>query len=179
MDFPLGKVYSRIPFRYYILGMIQTKPHAKAALYWILDLLEKKQIDYLITGGLAANAYGSLRPLADIDLYVPDKNMAELEQSAKPYVISPIHNRRSAFWDIIYMVLSYQEQKIEIVSSHDLNMLDTTRLVWIKQSVDFSRYQWKVIFERKARIMERKDLIAYKRMINRDVDRLDIQNMLS
>lgn len=166
-------------FRYDRLKMNQISPDTKAALYWILDLLEARKIPYLVTGGLAARAYGSLRPLADLDFYIPDKNMVEMEQTAKPHIVKPIHNRRSAFWDIIYMVLVYQDQTIELVSSRNIKILDTARLVWLKQNVDFSRFQWKVIKGRKVKVMELEDLIAYKRLLNRDVDRKDIQNILS
>ena len=41
------------------------------ALAWVIGFIEANDIPYLICGGLAARAYGSMRPLHDIDLYVP------------------------------------------------------------------------------------------------------------
>lgn len=52
--------------------------NAKAALIWIADILKKQQIRFQISGGLAAIAYGANRPLADIDIDIPEINSIAL-----------------------------------------------------------------------------------------------------
>ena len=48
------------------------------ALDWIIEYLENNAIPYLVCGGLAAQAYGSTRDLADIDIYVPDEYLYQI-----------------------------------------------------------------------------------------------------
>ena len=103
--------------------------------------------------------------------------MKGLEEAAGDHVVKGTHNRRSHFWDIIYMVLEYQGQMIEIISDRNINILDTGRHSWIRLSLDFSRFQRKKIWGLQARIMDRQDLIPYKSLLNRDVDIQDIRDM--
>ena len=132
---------------------------------------------YLITGGLAARAYGSTRPLADIDIYVPDDRLAEMEPDLSGHILKPLHNRRSAFWNVTYIVVEYLGQQIELISSRDIHFLDTKEIVWIKQKVNFSRFESIMILGRKAGIMDRRDLLDYKSSLSRLVDLEDIQSL--
>lgn len=44
------------------------------ALKWIIKILNSKNIPYQISGGFAAKMYGSIRPLNDIDIDIPEDN---------------------------------------------------------------------------------------------------------
>ena len=44
------------------------------------------KIQFMISGGLAARAYGSKRPLYDIDIEVPDEFVYKLESYVKNYI---------------------------------------------------------------------------------------------
>lgn len=52
--------------------------NTEAAFKWIVGLLNKYQILFQITGGFAANLYGSKRELNDIDIDVPSARIKDL-----------------------------------------------------------------------------------------------------
>ena len=47
----------------------------KLALVKLRDLLETNSIDFVVIGGLAATAWGSLRQVADFDIQVDKRNL--------------------------------------------------------------------------------------------------------
>jgi hypothetical protein len=59
----------------------------KEALHWIVGILRKHKIPFQITGGFAANIYGSTRLLADIDIDLPDKDIFDILPKVQKYVI--------------------------------------------------------------------------------------------
>ena len=49
----------------------EARQRAAYALTWIVESLGRHNVLYQMAGGLAAEAYGAYRPVADIDIYVP------------------------------------------------------------------------------------------------------------
>lgn len=76
---------------------------AKAALDYILPLLAKHNIRWVMTGGFACYAYGVERPLTDIDI---DMDVGKDEPQFKafyaeiePYITSPLEHIQTAYYD--------------------------------------------------------------------------------
>ena len=147
------------------------------ALDWILDFMESKNIPYLICGGLGAIAYGSTRPLNDIDLYVPEEHYAEIVRFGRGYIsFGPerVHNER---WNVDYVQFIYKGKKIEVGSSDNIEIFVSKTQKWFHKKLNFKNYTLKRAFGRLIRVMTKEQLIEYKEMLNREVDRIDIEQI--
>jgi hypothetical protein len=146
-------------------------------LKWITGILDHLDIEYQVTGGLAAKCYGSSRPLHDIDLYVPEKAISKLQRKLENYIEFGPEHYRDELWDIIFMKLNYQGQQIEFADADSTRYFDSHSQQWVKEDVDFSK---SVIMEYEGimlPIMPKEKLIEYKQRLNRTVDQLDLEEI--
>lgn len=60
--------------------------NAKKAFRWIVNILKKQKIPFQITGGLAAQVYGSKRRLNDIDIEIPENRFNDILPDVKKYI---------------------------------------------------------------------------------------------
>lgn len=147
------------------------------ALKWIISLLESNNHPYLICGGLAAIAYGSKRPLNDIDLFTSEKTYRELIELGKNYITFGPERYKDQYWNIDYVQFTFDGQKIEIGSSDAAKIFDATNNEWITLNIDFDSYTLLNILGKQVRIMNKADLVDYKQKLGRDVDITDIEQI--
>ena len=148
-----------------------------AALDWIIEYLENNAIPYVVCGGLAAQAHGSTRDLADIDIYVPDEYLYQIVQMGKKYITyGPAHYVDNN-WDLTFVEFEFQNQKVEIASDKECKILDSEIGEWHQKIIDFNQYEVCHIYGRPIRVMNKHDLISYKRKLKREVDIEDIKQI--
>jgi hypothetical protein len=145
------------------------------ALEWIIDFLESKNIPYLICGGLAAIAYGSQRPLHDIDLYVPEKNYKAVVDFGRKFITYGPERAITNQWNVEYVQFNYYDQKIEVGSSNNIQIFDSIRNEWHQKSLDFNIYTEVTVLGKTVRVIDKQQLINYKEILGREVDKIDIQ----
>ena len=148
------------------------------SLEWITDFLELKDIPYLICGGLAAIAYGSHRPLYDIDLYVPEKNYMMVVKFGRKYITYGPERLINEHWNVNYVQFNFKGQKIEVGSSKNLHIYDSTKQEWYQKKLKFNKYKKLTVLGKSVRIMEKQELIDYKQKLNRKVDQIDIEQII-
>ena len=147
------------------------------ALKWITDILSRMDVPYQVVGGLAAKCYGSTRPLYDIDLYVPSKEISKLEEELTEYIEFGPGRHQDKNWDLVFMKLSYNDQQIEFGDADNNKYFDSQSQRWIKEEINFSESNI-IEFEGIALpVMPKQALIEYKQRLNRKVDRIDINEM--
>jgi hypothetical protein len=159
-----------------------TDPHKIGpALRWMVSLFTWYEIPYQICGGLAAHAYGATRPLVDIDVYVAlqeSPHFQDFLHDIQPYLIREWSPHLSASWDILYLALNYHGMQIEIAEATTnprfYNQRDGR---WEEQRIDFLASSQVDLYGVQVRIMPKDELLAYKAMLNRDVDHLDIAQL--
>src|SRR5215472_2675779 len=151
------------------------------ALRWIVSLLNQYKIPYQICGGMAAKAYGTTRLLVDIDFYAALQDSPHFQDFLKeiqPYLIREWSPYLSVSWDLIYLALNYQGMQIEIgeATTHPrfYNQRDGR---WEEQRIDFSASTQMCLYGVPVMLMPKDELLAYKAMLDREVDHLDIAQL--
>ena len=145
------------------------------ALQWIAGVLIERQIPYQICGGLAAIAYGSDRPLNDIDLFVPRDRFAEVVSAGRPFISKPAQHYCEGEWDLEYVQFLVDGTKIEVGNASGARIRDAATGEWTALKIDFSKSQKSVLLGIEVPLMEAQDLISYKTTLGRTVDQLDIE----
>ena len=152
-----------------------------AALRWIVDLLEAREIPFQAVGGLAARAYGAARPLADLDFYVPTARLPEIAAAAAADPAATIVRApdpyRDVSWDLAFMALDYDGQRVELGGADGARYFDRLAGCWREAAVDFAASVPRTVLGVVVPVMPLASLAAYKRALDRDVDRLDLAEL--
>jgi hypothetical protein len=149
-----------------------------AALNWIVSLLNRHNIPYQIVGGLAAKAYGSTRPLVDIDIYAPMEQVRPALDEMRPYIVREPLPHHSDSWNLIYMALEYHDIYIEIGdASTNPRFYNRRDGRWEAQPITFANSTIMTLYGTQVCLMPRDELLAYKAMLQREVDYQDIEEI--
>ena len=150
---------------------------ARVALIWITDILKKHKILFQITGGVAAIAYGANRPLADIDIDIPDNQFDLIKNDVGPYIICGPARFKSDKWDLMLMTLNYHGQEIDLSGADSTQIFNEKTAEWIKLDEDLSVAPMKKVFDLDLPVISLKSLIYYKKILSREVDLVDINQI--
>jgi hypothetical protein len=148
------------------------------ALRWSIDLLDSLGLPHLVVGGLAALAHGGTRPLVDIDFYVPDRGLPMIAEAAAPYLTRAPARHVDHHWDIVYTKLTYEGQPVEFGGADTVRIRDRATGECIGQEIRFAAGERREVFPNViATVMPAAELIRYKRLLDREVDRQDIAEL--
>jgi len=150
----------------------------KSAFLWIIDILRKNKISFLISGGLASKIYGSERPLADIDIEVKEEDILFLKEKVKKFIIYGPKRYKDSEFDLLLMTLKYKGQEIDICGADSLKLYNKEKKVWQKEKRNLKNFKIKKIYGKSVPVIPVKTLISYKRKIKRDVDIRDVENLI-
>ena len=146
----------------------------KEALIWITNIIQKYHIPFQIVGGLAVIAYGSTRMLADVDIEIPEDSFIKIQDEIAPYITFGPAQYKSDLWDLFLMTLNYQGQEIDLSGAYKTKIYNIADKSWIPLNVDFSKVNYMDIYGMNLPVIGRNELIAYKKILSRPVDLLDI-----
>jgi len=147
------------------------------ALEWIESKLHHARAPRLYCGGLAVRAYGGSRPLNDIDLFVPDAHFWPLVDALGAYIRKPALRQREAGWELTYAQFVYDGIKIEIGSDDHPRIQDGMTGDWGVLDIDYAAAEQRTYAGCTIPLMARRQLIAYKRTLRRDVDLIDVSQI--
>lgn len=139
----------------------------------IAEKLESQNIPYQVTGGIAGNIHGSLWPPHDIDLEV---GAADFEKVAKLFVREmkqPPHHFVDHEFDLWLMKLSIDGIDVDINQVEDAFAI-TKEGCRVPFSTSLTKSERRRICGIEVMVQPLEDLIAYKRLIGREADIVDL-----
>jgi len=135
----------------------------KEALHRIVWILRKHKIPFQITGWFASNIYWSQRPLADIDLDLPDKNIFDILPEVKKYVIyGPAHYHDGKF-DMLLATLKYKWQEIDLGGCSDEQIYHKKHKHRENLQANFKKVTRRKVLGLVLPVIPKEELIKYKR----------------
>ncbi|MGF1755597.1 MazG-related protein [Vibrio makurazakiensis] len=149
----------------------------KSALKWIKGLLEEECVEYQIVGGLAATIHGGSREIADIDLYIHNSDAKKILIRVSQFISKPLTHYAEYGWDLEYFQLIYQNQKIEIGLSKNTKIQSALDGSWHKLEINFLESVVKGYQGIEVPVIPIHNLLEYKRILGREVDLIDIQEL--
>jgi hypothetical protein len=150
----------------------------KDAFLWIVNILRKNKIPFLINGGEAARIYGTKRRLADIDLDIPRKNFSKLITQVKPFIKHRPKIYRDNHWRLFMMTLSYDNQLIDIGARENCFIFDHYRKKWVRMKEDFKKRKMMYVYGMRIPVEDEEELISDKLQLGRKVDKVDVERMI-
>ena len=147
-------------------------------LDWLTTLLAELAVPYQVVGGLAARAHGATRPLVDVDLYVPDEpSLARVAQAVPAHLTRAPSRHKDEYWDLEFLALLRGETRIEIAAASSARVWDFRAEAWAKAAIDFEASEERLVAGVPIWVMPRDQLVDHKLGLDREVDRLDIEQM--
>ena len=148
--------------------------NTREALVWISEILKRHRIPFQITGGLAVQAYGSSRPLADIDIEIAEDDFNTIMHEVAAHITFGPAIYKSELWDLYLMTLNYQGQEIDISGAHQTKIFNKVENCWVTLMVNLSKAVYVDIDGLNLPVIPRHELIAYKKILSRPVDLIDL-----
>jgi hypothetical protein len=153
--------------------------NSETAFLWVVDILRKHDIPFQIGGGFAARLYGATRELADIDIDIPEDRFAEVISDVRDYIKFGPTQYKDEHWDLFLLTLSYEGQDIDLAGAYECKIFDEDKKEWVTISDDFTTARMMEAYGIRVPVMNREALIAYKKMLGRDVDKIDVEQILA
>lgn len=154
---------------------ILSENHLKA-LKFVVFTLEKHEIAYQVTGGLAGNIYGSEWPLHDIDIEVSQKDIEQVASLFKPHVIRPLARFVDEEFDLMLVTLRVNDVEIDINQAEDA-FLVTKNGQRVKFDTDLCKAIEKPFLDLTVWVQPLEDIIRYKELLGRNEDVRDLRGL--
>lgn len=147
-------------------------------LRWFVGELARLGVPFQAVGGLAARAHGGTRPLMDLDFYIPERHLPAVAEVLEEHVVRPPSEHLDEHWDLTFMALVRAGWRIEIAGAESARLRDAESGNWIPAGIDFDRSVPLQVDRVTIPVMPRAELLAYKRRLDREVDRADVAELV-
>lgn len=145
------------------------------ALQWIIEILNRLNIQYQIAGGFAAKLYGSERELNDIDVEISEKDFYKILPEIHLYITWGPARFKNEKWDTMLIILDYKGQMIDISGVETAKMSNKERTKWIPNELSTFNTIDIEVADLIVKVIHPKGLIEYKKELDGEHQILDIQ----
>lgn len=143
---------------------------------FIARFMHDNKVPYQFTGGFAGNIFGSKWPLQDIDLEIPKANFELVAYLLRQYVVAPTAFYQDNEFQMILLRLVINGVEV------DINQIENQQICvagqWQDHAVEIKKAQllpWEGL---KISVQPLESLIAYKQLLGRTADVVDLQTLL-
>jgi len=146
------------------------------ALRHVTAVLAGLEIPFQAAGGLAVRAWGGVRDLVDLDLYVPDRGLDAAARALPDRVKRGPARVRSDHWDMTVVTLEVEGRRVELAGATS-GRYRRAGGRWRDVAVDFGAGVTRTVLGVSVRVMPLDPLVAYKRELEREVDLVDLHDL--
>ncbi|MBA3733334.1 MazG-related protein [Patescibacteria group bacterium] len=147
--------------------------NTEKALKWIVGILESKNVIFQVSGGFAANLYGSKRELADIDIDIENNSFDKILDEVRLFIIFGPNQYIDENWNLKLLTLSYEGQEIDICG--ETKIFNKIYGCWVELKTDFSNSNYLPIYGITIPVIQKAAIVEYKNKLQREVDLEDIK----
>ncbi len=147
------------------------------ALRWISEIFDRIGAQYQVVGGLAARAYGATRPLIDLDFYVRAEDLPRVLACVGDSCVWGPEHFKDENWDLTFAKLERRGVQIELAEAEGARYYSPGTGEWLDQDIAFQDSERHTVLGVEIQVMRRGQLVAYKRALDRPVDRLDLSEI--
>lgn len=152
----------------------------KKVLIFLIETLQKNNIEFQISGGLAAIIHGVARPLYDIDLEIHKEDVETIHTLFKDYITEDWNNDLDGAddqFDIWMMKLEIDGVPVDINQVEEVYLISKTGERTLQPSgMDTEPKEFMGLT---IPVLRREPLIAYKKILARDIDLADVKQLES
>ena len=145
------------------------------ALHWIIEILNKYDVQYNISGGFSAYLYGSNRKINDIDIDISEDDFEKIFNDVKDFIILGPEEYKDERWDLKLMTLNYFGQEIDISGAFKQKIFDDISQKWICSPAEFPKSRKINIDGIELNVIDPNKLINYKKLLSGDHQEIDIK----
>ncbi len=150
----------------------------KEVLERLVETLQKNNIEFQVSGGLAAIIHGVNRSLYDIDLEIHKRDVETVRSLFEDYITEDWNNDMEGpddQFDIWIMKLEIDGVPIDINQVEEVYIISKTGERTLQPSdMDFEPKQFEGLM---VPVLRKEPLIAYKTKLGREVDLEDIRQL--
>lgn len=148
----------------------------KKVLKQVVQTLKENNIPFQVSGGLAAIVYGAERTLYDIDIDVRKKDIPKVRKLFKNYIQEDFHHLQDEHFDIWLITLHIDGISVDISHAEESYFVgkDGNK---IRMDADVSKAKLLNLEGINVPVEDKEELIAYKKIIARDTDLIDIEQI--